>query len=98
MTTLYCPLKSPKILYTLQRTALYINIKLGLVTRFHTSAISYYTRLAMCILDCCQLVMYKMVAYGNRAMENKMATRATLAMNTLMVPAELPAMSKEQNK
>ena len=54
--------------------------------------------LAMCILDCCQLVMYKMVAYGNRAMENKMATRATLVMDTLMVPAELPAMSKEQNK
>ena len=70
------------------------------MTRFHTSAISYYTCLAMCILDCCQLVMYKMVAYGNRAMENKMAARALAhrAMDTLMVPAELPAMSKEQNK
>ena len=42
--------------------------------------------------------MYKMVAYGNRVIENKMATRATLAMDTLMVPAELPAMPKEQNK
>ena len=98
MTTLYCPLNSPKILYTLQRAALNINIKLGLATRFHTSAISYYTCLAMCILDCCQLVMYKMVAYGSRVMENKMAARAPLAVDTSMVPAELPAMSKEQNK
>ena len=65
-----------KKLYTLQRAALNINIKLGLATRFHTSAISYYTCLAMCILDCCQLVMCKMVAYGNRTVENKMATRA----------------------
>ena len=35
--------------------------------------------------------MHGMVAYSNRPVENKMATRATPIRDTFMLPAELPA-------
>ena len=43
--------------------------------------------------------MHGMVAYSNRPVENKMATRATLIRDTFMLPAELPAVPyMEQGK
>ena len=43
--------------------------------------------------------MHGMVAYSNRPVENKMATRATLIRDTFILPAELPAVPyMEQNE